>query len=276
VLVLPAFAKINLALEVLASRPDGYHDLDSIVATIDWHDLVSLEVKPADRTDIQLFLRGPRCGEVPKDGRNLAVRAAHELATLSGKRWNIAIGIDKRIPVGAGLGGGSSDAATVIKGLIEIFAARGVEVARKEVAQAALQLGSDVPALLTPGTVRIRGRGEVVECFPSPELNLVVVATVPNSTPDVFAHVDSPAAEGRAQLLGDAIAAGNDLPAAAFGSALEEPARRANPNFAAQLDRLRKSSEHDWHTTGSGGGVFALVDGRTTALAMASGLIAQG
>jgi 4-diphosphocytidyl-2-C-methyl-D-erythritol kinase len=276
VLVVPAFAKINLALEIVARRPDGYHDLDSIVAAIDWHDLVSLEAKPSDRTDIQLFLRGPRCAEVPKDGRNLAVRAAHELATLSGKRWNIEIAIDKRIPVGAGLGGGSSDAATVIRGLIQLFQAHGVAVDPHEVGQAALRLGSDIPSLLSPGTVRIAGRGDVVECFPSPDIHLVVVATVANSTSNVYAHVESPGAEGRAQLLAEALTVGKPIPRETLGSALEEPARRANLDFAAQLDRLRKTSEHEWHTTGSGGGAFTVVDRRATAIALAESLIAQG
>jgi 4-diphosphocytidyl-2-C-methyl-D-erythritol kinase len=276
VLVLPAFAKINLALEIVARRPDGYHDLDSIVTAIDWHDLVSLEAKPADRTDIKLFLRGPRCAEVPSDGRNLAVRAAHDLASLSGQRWNIEIAIDKRIPVGAGLGGGSSDAATVIRGLLQLFASQGIAVDSKEVGQAALQLGSDIPALMSPGAVRIRGRGEVAECFASPDLHLVVVATVTNSTSNVYAHVDSPAVDGRAQLVAEAISSDRALPDASLGSALEGPARQANPEFAARLARLRKSGQHQWHVTGSGGGAFTLVAGSADAVALSGSLVAQG
>jgi 4-diphosphocytidyl-2-C-methyl-D-erythritol kinase len=274
--VMPAFAKINLALEVLAKRPDGYHDLDSILVAIDWHDLISLEAKPADRTDIKLFLRGPRCAEVPKDGRNLAVRAAHELATLSGRRWYVEIAIDKRIPVGAGLGGGSTDAATVIRGLLLVFASNGVVVDSQEVGQAALRLGSDIPAIISPGAVRIQGRGGVVECFPSPDLHLVVVATVANSTSSVFAHVDLLAADGRTQLVADALAAGKPLPADGLGSALEGPACKANPDFARQLDRLRGADQHKWHTTGSGGGVFAVVESRDEAIALAGSLAAQG
>jgi 4-diphosphocytidyl-2-C-methyl-D-erythritol kinase len=274
---MPAFAKINLALEVLAKRPDGYHDLDSILVAIDWHDLISLEVKPADRTEVKLFLRGPRCGEVPQDGRNLAVRAAHELATLSAKRWNIEIAIDKRVPVGAGLGGGSSDAATVIKGVLQLFARHGVEVDRQQMAHTALQLGSDIPALISPGAVRVQGRGEVTGCFVSPNLNLVVVATVPNSTADVFAAVKSFSDGSRVKRLAELLERGGELPDDCLGSDLEGPAEQTNPRFADALTKLRGEFHgQNWQVTGSGGGAFALLPNRAAALSLAEQLTVGG
>jgi 4-diphosphocytidyl-2-C-methyl-D-erythritol kinase len=277
VLVVPAFAKINLALEVVARRPDRYHDLDSILVAIDWHDLVSIEVKPADRTEIKLFLRGPRCAEVPSDGRNLAVKAAQTLASLSGKRWNIEIAVDKRIPVGAGLGGGSSDAAAVLTTATQLMKAQGVEVDPEGLREVALELGSDIPALLSPGTVRIGGRGDVVECFSTPPLNVVVVATVPNSTADVFGAVGDPVDHGRARRVADSIRAGNNLDQDDLGSALEGPAVRANPKFAAELSRLRSEfNANRWHVTGSGGAAFSLPGSSAQAQELASRLLAQG
>jgi 4-diphosphocytidyl-2-C-methyl-D-erythritol kinase len=277
VLVVPAFAKINLALEVVARRPDGYHDLDSILAAIDWHDLVGLKVEASERTEVRLFLRGPRCGEVPPDGRNLAVRAAQELAALSGARWNIEIGIDKRVPVGAGLGGGSSDAAAVLSAGTHLMRAGGVRIDAAALREAALRLGSDVPALLAPGTLRIGGRGDVVECFPNPNLNLVVVATVPNSTAAVFAAVTDTGRSGRADRVAYALRGGAGVEASDLGSALEAPAARANALFAAELARLRAGFETQaWHVTGSGGAAFTLTRDRVQAVELAAAMLAAG
>lgn len=150
-------AKINLSLKVLGRRPDGYHELRTIFQTISLADWLEIEFEPGPRRSVELV----SSVEFPD---NLVVRAARALMDKANLRGRVRLVLDKRIPVGAGLGGGSSDAAAV---LLALPALAGVPVPFGELAALAAALGSDVPFFLHGGTALGLGRG--TELYPLPE-----------------------------------------------------------------------------------------------------------
>lgn len=154
---LRALAKINLSLKVLGKRPDGYHELRTIFQTITLADRLEIEFEPGPRRSIELV----SSVAIPD---NLVVQAARALMEKASLRGRVRFVLDKRIPAGAGLGGGSSDAAAV---LLALPALAGVEVPLAELAELAAALGSDVPFFLHGGTALGVGRG--TELYPLPE-----------------------------------------------------------------------------------------------------------
>ncbi|HXH23022.1 MAG TPA: 4-(cytidine 5'-diphospho)-2-C-methyl-D-erythritol kinase [Dehalococcoidia bacterium] len=156
-LELRAPAKINLTLEVIGRRPDGYHELATIMQTIDLCDTVCIEA--ADSISIEF--RGERAADVPFDPRQeLAHRAADLMSGWLKAPRGARIVVDKQIPAGAGLGGGSSDAAAVLRGLNALW---GLGRDAKSLARSAARLGSDVPFFIYCGSALCRGRGEIVD-----------------------------------------------------------------------------------------------------------------
>ena len=164
-----AYAKINLGLQILGRREDGFHEIETILHPVDICDEISFENSEdicieCDQTDI------------PKDTANLCYRAADVLQQSLGIREGVRIRIKKRIPIGSGLGGGSSDAATVLKHLPHFWR---VDVASSILRELAASLGSDVPYFLHFGTARATGRGEILEYFRC-ELPYWIVIVYPN------------------------------------------------------------------------------------------------
>ena len=152
---IPAFAKINLSLEVIGRRDDGYHDVATILQTIDLADELALE--PANTLSVT-------CDDPGLAGEsNIVWRAATNLASRAGILPRARIHITKRIPVAAGLGGGSADAAAALLGLNRMWE---LNLATPELHQVAATLGSDVPFLLTGGTALATGRGDVLHPLP--------------------------------------------------------------------------------------------------------------
>jgi len=149
VLRLKAYAKLNLVLEVLGRRSDGYHDISSIMQTISMHDVVTLE--PADHIGLKCSLPGV------EDRANLALRAAQTLGEAAGCKRGVVIGLEKHIPMGSGLGGGSSDAAAVLRGLNTLWR---LGLTAEKLAAIGAGLGSDVPFFIYGGTCLAEGRGE--------------------------------------------------------------------------------------------------------------------
>ena len=159
VITIEALAKINLTLEVLGKRPDGYHALRSIVMPVSLSDTVSLA-----RTYAQVALSvsaegGVSLAHIGPTDRNLAVRVARLMQARYKVGEGVRIHIHKRIPIGGGLGGGSADAAAVIRGLNQLW---GLGLPRGELMEIGAELGSDIPALVHGGTVLMEGRGEYV------------------------------------------------------------------------------------------------------------------
>ena len=156
--VLACPAKLNLLLAVTGRRPDGFHELVSVVAPVEWGD--TLTVEPAD--EFSLTSDDPA---LPVDGTNLVLKAAEAFRAATGWRGGARFALKKRIPVGAGLGGGSSDAASALLALNQLA---GGLLAPAALAQVAAEVGSDCPLFLAGGPVVIRGRGERVEMLPEP------------------------------------------------------------------------------------------------------------
>lgn len=152
-----ANAKINVFLRVLSAREDGYHDLESLVVPISLADRVT--VGEAERLEVETTGAEELAGDVPAGGLNLALVAALALADACPDAAGALVEIDKRIPVAAGLGGGSADAAAALHALNELW---GCGLDLGTLAEVAERVGSDVPAMLLDGPVLMSGRGELL------------------------------------------------------------------------------------------------------------------
>lgn len=222
-------AKLNLGLRVRGVRADGYHLLESVFVPFDLADEVRIEAAPAAAAEVLLAVEGGPSG-LERDARNLAARAAAGFLESAGIAARIRIALTKRIPVGAGMGGGSSDAGAVLR-ILAGWWPGALDPAR--LAGLAVSLGADVPYFLDPRPALVRGIGEDIERLRGiPEL-VVVVATPapPLATADVFRAFDAAS-----------------FPAAAAGSVSLTPAEpgRSMPPLPALLEELGKTSSPEW------------------------------
>ena len=253
-------AKINLFLRVVGRRSDGYHLLDSIFVPISLADLVTLELRPACARSVELVVYG---AGAPTDTSNLAWLAAD--AFLRDFRLDAAvrIGLVKRIPSGAGLGGGSSDAGAVLR---MMAALNGVDEPVR-LGQLALRLGADVPFFLNPRPARVGGIGERIEVLRSfPALELVIaVPPVEVSTAEVFRALGP---EGFDAPMGDSdlneILSGK-IAAHHLVNGLEAVAAARYPVIHELKAKLETTEALGCAMSGSGGAVFALYDTATQA-----------
>ena len=184
-LILDTAAKINLSLDVTGKRPDGYHTLESIFQSVDLYDTITLTAE--DGEGISLDCDAP---DVPCDARNLAWKAAEALLQASGKQAKITILLHKEIPSGAGMGGGSSDAAGVLWGLNRLLDCGFTNAQLREIG---VKLGADVPFLLLGGTAYAEGVGEILTPLPAvPKLRMIIVkGTESVSTPAAYKAIDA-------------------------------------------------------------------------------------
>lgn len=161
-LVLSSPAKINLSLAITGRRADGFHSLVSVVAPLQWGD--SLGVGPGDDGEVSLV-----CDDatVPVGDDNLIVRAARSFLERSGWTGGVRFTLEKRIPMGAGLGGGSSNAVAALRGLNALAAESGRSLEVSELVAIAAELGSDCPLFFADGPVVMRGRGERIDPVPT-------------------------------------------------------------------------------------------------------------
>ncbi len=183
-MLVKAYAKLNLTLDILGRRPDGYHDLRMVMQSVDLADLLAINpAEGAGRMSTNLSY-------LPADGRNLAQLAAAAFREATGKGGAVDITIEKHIPVCAGMGGGSSDAAAVLRAMNEMTGA-GLTPAR--LAELGQQVGSDVPYCVLGGTALAEGRGELLSPLaPLPACTVVICKPqFPISTPQLFAQADS-------------------------------------------------------------------------------------
>jgi 4-diphosphocytidyl-2-C-methyl-D-erythritol kinase len=254
-------AKLNLCLFLGPRRRDGLHELCSLFEPLELAD--PIEVTEAERDEVL-------CPGL--DGENLAARALAALREEGWRQGPLRIEIEKRIPVAAGLGGGSADAAAVLR------LAAG-EVA--EIERLAAALGADVPSQLTPSLALVRGAGERVARLPDPESHAVVLLPGRGGlgTAEVFAEADRmglgrPAAELEAlaaRLLAAAGAGASPLDyAELLGNDLEPAARALRPEIADALDDLRTAGAPAVLLTGSGPTAFGLFEDLAAARAAAT------
>ncbi len=234
-----AHAKINLTLEVLGTRPDGYHELRSIVAAIPLHDDVELQDAPAGEVSVEMVGDGLEVPDVPNE-KNLAVRAARALQKACGVARGVRIRIVKRIPAGAGLGGGSADAAAVLNGLNALW---GLELSTERLCAVGAEVGSDVPALVLGGVVMMEGRGERVRrargARPTMGWSRFVLRVPPvnASTARVYAEFRE---EDRGKCRND----------------LQPAACRLYPVIAETIAKMESEGLEDVQMSGSGSAVF--------------------
>lgn len=182
----PAYAKLNLTLDVLGKRDDGFHDLRMVMQSVSLHDDVTLTLTDGAGIGIETDL-----AFLPTDGKNLAVIAANAFQNATGVNLaGLRIRIDKRIPVCAGTAGGSSDGAAVLRGLNRLC---NTGLTPVELAKIGEAVGSDVPYCVLGGTARAEGRGEILTPLPAlPDCTIVMCKPAfPISTPELFHRIDS-------------------------------------------------------------------------------------
>jgi 4-diphosphocytidyl-2-C-methyl-D-erythritol kinase len=272
-----AYAKINLTLRVLGVRPDGYHSLRTIFQSIALHDTLDIRVV---RGPFSLTSNDPMC---PTDRSNLVCEAADRVWRAAGRRGracDIAVHLFKRIPVQAGLGGGSSDAAAALRAFASLWSVRPESLL--EIARA---LGADVPFFLVGGTALGLERGDllfpIAECPPS--WVTLVIPTIGVSTADAFRWFDD-ATDRKTARRSRGVSVGapgqppgrsvgrwpwDAMPSAEFHNDLQPTVERHRPEIRRFVTALRRRGA--WHVamSGSGSAVFALFEGKGAAEAAA-------
>jgi len=253
--VRPAHAKVNLWLNIVGRRDDGYHLLDSLVAFVDLADQV--DARADDR--LSLDVEGPLAGALAGESDNLVLRAARLLAGRAGVAPRAAIRLTKHVPVAAGLGGGSADAAAALRELLDLWQ---VAMPEEELFDLAARLGADVPMCLAGRAAYVSGIGERLSWAPPLPACAVLLVNpdVALSTRDVFAarHGAFPAPrqapqswQSLAEFAGILAQRGNDLTAAAVSLA---------PIVGQVLEALLRTGARHSAMSGSGATCFALYD----------------
>jgi len=270
-LTVRAPAKINLHLEVLGRRPDGYHEVRTLLQTVDLADTLAARPAPGGR----LVLRVEPEGSAPADGGNLVLRAAEALRGAAGCDAGAELELVKRIPAGAGLGGGSSDAAAALLLLRELW---GLAMDDGGLARIAAELGADVPFFLLGGLAVGYGRGD--EVVPLPDLEPLEVAIAwpetPVATAEAYRRLDAPLTWGRPSGTVFAVARGAEPPWGAMRNDLEPVAAAMVPAVGALLGAMRAAGALRAAVSGSGSAVFGLFRSRERARAAARSAISAG
>lgn len=260
-LTVSAPAKINWVLDLLERRPDGFHELETVASAVTLADELTITDGP-DGSAVSLTCTDP---SLPTDASNLAHRAATRLARRAGICGGVSIHLTKHIPAGAGLGGGSSDAAAVLRALNRLWA---LNWSLPRLIPLAAAIGSDVPLLLVGGTAVARGRGEFVESIPFswPGSVLIAIPGIHVPTPDVYADVLPDDLRG----VSDAVTAFSGPHAGRrwtardllerCRNALEPAAFRRFPHLAHLHAELRRASTRPWRLCGSGSSMFTACD----------------
>jgi 4-diphosphocytidyl-2-C-methyl-D-erythritol kinase len=248
-------AKINLSLDVLGKREDGYHDVKMIMTTIDLADRIELELLEQNRIVVTSHNR-----YVPDDQRNLAYQAAALLKEIYGVTLGAQITITKNIPVAAGLAGGSSDAAAVLRGLNKLW---GLNCTIDELAQIGAKIGSDVSFCVYGGTAIATGRGEQIEHIDSPPPCWVILAKPSQgvSTATVYqnlnlSEIEHPNVGG----MVDAITSQDYKQICdSLGNVLESVTLKFHPEVAMIKEQMKRFGADAVLMSGSGPTVFGLV-----------------
>ena len=257
---LEAFAKINWSLDITGIRDDGYHLMDMVMQPVSLSDEIILT--PSD--DLRITTAG--FPPSPADSSNLAFRAAESLRRVCGIRSGVSIHIHKRVPIGAGMGGGSSDAAAVLIGLNRLW---HTDLSSAELESIGLGLGADVPFCLRGGLVRTTGIGEVMEDHPC-KVNwwlLVFQPCLGLSTREIFEAWTS---EGIRRPDNDAVLEGLrtgslDLIRRGVANVLEPVSSARRPQIREAIDALERHSAGVASMTGSGSAVFGVFPSRPQA-----------
>ncbi len=253
VLTVRCYAKINLYLDVVRKRPDGYHDVETIFQSVDLHDTIRVETAPSTLS--------VRCDHpaLANPEKNLVYRAAQLLRDTFREARGASILIDKRIPLGAGLAGGSADAAATLRALAKLWS---LPTDIRALDEMAARLGADVPFCLHGGTAAATGTGEVLTPIDVPRAWWVVIVCPDVNVPTVEVYRRLDVRElghrpGRFEEAIDAVRAG-DFPRALY-NCMEPVVFDAYPRVRAARDALVAAGGTHVLMTGSGAAVYALV-----------------
>ncbi len=254
-LLVKAPAKINLSLDVLGKRQDGYHEVKMIMTTIDLADRLELTELAEDRIEILSHNR-----YVPDDQRNLAYQAAKLLKEKFNVNKGVSITIEKTIPVAAGLAGGSSDAAATLRGLNKLW---NLGLTIDELAELGAEIGSDVSFCVYGGTAIATGRGERIEHIKTPPSCWVILAKphIGVSTADVYGNLKlNRVTHPNVEKMVDVINAGDYKGICdTVGNVLEDVTFKMHPEVARIKAQMKRFGADAVLMSGSGPTVFGLV-----------------
>lgn len=261
-------AKINLALDVLHKRNDGYHEVKMVMTTIDLADHLRITLLESDRIQIE-----STSGIIPNDKRNLAYKAAALLKERFAIKQGCKIEISKKIPVAAGLAGGSSDCAATLRGLNELWQ---LGLSLDELATIGAEIGSDVAFCVYGGTAVATGRGEIVKPISSPAPAWVILAkpSIGVSTADIYEQIDvSTCFHPNVEAMIQAIETQNykDM-CHQLGNSLEDVTLKLYPKVAKIKEKMKQLGADGVLMSGSGPTVFGLTQYDTKMRRIVNGL----
>ena len=260
---LKAYGKINLGLDVLGKRDDGYHDLDMIMQSVDLHDVITITKNDSGEITVK-----SSTSKIPNDKSNLAYRAAKLLMEEFNIEKGVDIEIEKNIPISGGMAGGSADCAAVLKGMNKLFK---LKLTEQQLMARGVRLGADVPFCIMGKTARAEGIGEVLTPIKNKIKGYIVLAKPPISvsTGFVYGRIDKvkvknkPDTEAMIKALED-----NDLEMLACNicNVLEEVTIPDYPVVQEIKIMMKKDGALNAMMTGSGPTVFGLFDSKEKAI----------
>ncbi len=260
-LTLLAPAKLNLTLEVLAKRQDGFHEIRSVIQTLSLGDTLSFQ--SGEKIEFKSDLAGWMAEE------SLVSKAASLLQEATGCSKGAIIAVNKRIPLVSGLGGDSSDAAVVLRGLNQLW---GLDLSRRALVELAWQLGSDVAYFLYGGTALVEGRGELVTPLPPlPQIWVVLVVPpvprLPGKTKQLYDSLKvGHYTDGQiTQRLVEEVKKGREFDSSLLFNTFENVAFTIFSGLSVYRDHIIKIGAPNVHLAGSGPSLFTLVKERTQA-----------
>ncbi|MBP3592270.1 MAG: 4-(cytidine 5'-diphospho)-2-C-methyl-D-erythritol kinase [Clostridia bacterium] len=274
-------AKINLYLNVTARRADGFHNIETVMQTIDLYDTLHFSLFPAEQTEITL--RFSKACDLPTDDRNLIVRAAKAFLSAAKKCAQVKILLEKKIPMAAGLAGGSADAAATLRALDSMLP--GI-LTREQLFEIAASLGSDIPFCLLGGRALCYGRGEILEPISARDegfFGVLANTDEVSSTPKAYGDLDrryhnfDGSVALPADLLGrDALGAVREGVTPPFYNIFEEAVLPLCPRATEAKALLSSMGAEAVMMSGSGPSVFALTKNEALAEKMQSALAERG
>ncbi|MBP1996182.1 4-(cytidine 5'-diphospho)-2-C-methyl-D-erythritol kinase [Paenibacillus eucommiae] len=249
-------AKINLSLDVLYKREDGYHEVEMVMTMVDLADRIEMQELPRDTIIIS-----SQAGYIPLDEKNLAFQAARLIKDRYEVKQGVYIHLNKKIPVAAGLAGGSSDAAAALRGLNRLWK---LGIPEKELQTLGAELGSDVPFCISGGTAVARGRGEKLEPIASPPQCWVILAKPPInvSTAEIYGKFNAKKIKRQPSTPNILAAIQNrsfDKLCEGLGNVLEDVTLHSYPEVRHLKECMQRLGADGVLMSGSGPTVFGLV-----------------
>lgn len=254
-MIIKSYAKINIALNVLGKEENGMHQIDTIMLPLELHDSLEIQELKANK-DSFVTLADYRVGEIP---HNIVTTALQKMLALKGSNNKFKININKNIPLSAGLGGGSSNAAATMLGIKNMLK---LSITKEKMNQIAFEIGSDVPFFLTNVPARVRGQGEKIEpIFVKNNYYVLIVKPFEGlSTREVYEKSDELTLEKvDIDSVVQALKEGDDATLAqVMKNALEKPALKLLPEIAEIKEKLFSMGFEMVLMSGSGSAVFAM------------------